>query len=466
MRVKKDGQRQLTFGGSQLKITQEFYSRYRAIHEILEQVPEILTRVHRDFEKFYGKSKKGRRSRCTSEQVLRIILVMQIEAATLREAVVRIDDSPTLRDFVGIGVDPMIDYTTLDKMYKAIQPETWQYINEALGRWAVENDEIDGSKVRLDTTVYETNVHYPTDSSLLWDSYRVLARLIARAREVAPELVGSSRLSTARIKKLCLGISRATKNGGRLGRRVKRLYSRVIDGVCKVTGWATTIAETIADALSADELSHELAGLLQEISREIESLLPAIEAVIDQARRRTQLGEGVPNSEKIFSIFEPHTELIKKGKAGKPVEFGHVVAFQQVEGKFITGYEVFEEKPLDADYIDDALEKHQRLFGSLPESLAADKGFFGSRDKLAELEATIPHVSIGKRGKLTVADREREHHPMFRELQKFRAGIEGTISFLKRSLKLTRCLYRSFKTYAATVGCLVFAHNLLVLARG
>ncbi len=356
----------------------------------------------------------------------------------------------------------MIDFTTLDKLFKAVEPETWEAINAGLAGWAVDSGAIAGSKMRIDTTVYETNIHYPSDSSLLWDSYRVLGRWIEEVRELDPSLVGRGRLHVKRAKRLFLEINRMAKNRGKTDRRMKRSYRKLIGMVSKVVTWTGEIWERIR---SQGKVRTETQDILEWSADEIARLFTPISMVIDQATRRTQHGESVPNDEKIFSIFEEHTRLIKKGKADKPIEFGHVVAFQQVEGKFITGYQVFDRTPQDADLLDDALAKHQELFGSLPESLAADRGFYGGKDKLEELSEMIPHVSIGKKGKRNADDLAREHHPVFKELQKFRAGIEGTISYLKRSLKLTRSLYRSFKTYAASVGSIVFVHNLVVLSR-
>jgi IS5 family transposase len=167
----------------------------------------------------------------------------------------------------------------------------------------------------------------------------------------------------------------------------------------------------------------------------------------------------VPNSEKLFSIFEPHTELLIRGKAGKAIEFGHMVLLQEVEDKFITDYDVFLRRPTDASLVDPILRSHKATFGCLPQSFTADKGFYESMAKLRELEEMIPNLSIAKKGKRTTAERDREHHPVFRDLQRFRAGIEGTISALKRAFKMSRCLYRSFATYCSSIGSHVFAHK-------
>jgi IS5 family transposase len=205
----------------------------------------------------------------------------------------------------------------------------------------------------------------------------------------------------------------------------------------------------------AQALIEELAHYLQMGAR-----------VMDQARRRVLLGEAVPNDEKIFSVFEPHTELLKRGKADKPIEFGHMIQIQQVEGKFITDYEAFEKKPVEHQLLEPALESHKKLFGVYPDEVAADKGYWESKVALEKLLQKVSVVAIGKKGKRTEQETERESDPAFRHAQRFRAGVEGTISFLKRVLGLLRCFNKGWEHFTATIGATVFSHNLLILARG
>jgi IS5 family transposase len=186
---------------------------------------------------------------------------------------------------------------------------------------------------------------------------------------------------------------------------------------------------------------------------------------LDQASRRVLDGEQVPNDEKLFSIFEPHTELLKRGKAAKPVEFGHMIQVGQVAAKFITDYEVFEKKPIEHQLIKPALENHKKLFGHYPESVAADKGYYQDMGAIETLSKKITVVSIAKKGSRTPDEVLRETDRDFRLAQRFRAGVEGTISFLKRILGLARCLSKGWTHYASTVGATIFAHNLLILAR-
>ena len=142
-----------------------------------------------------------------------------------------------------------------------------------------------------------------------------------------------------------------------------------------------------------------------------------------------------------------------------------MVLLQQVENKFVSDYATFDKRPSDESLVDGIIARHQKMFGQKPTNLTADKGFYKSREKLAELEKVIENVSIGKKGSRTLEEMEREHDPIFRKLQRFRAGIEGTISYLKRCYKMFRCLYRSFTTYCSSIGSHIFAHNLVALSR-
>ena len=467
MRPKFEAQREFAFPTSNLKLTREYYAKYEAISKILDATPEIVELAHRDLRMALITSNGSRpaRVRFTTEHVLRLLIVQSLEGLSLRQTVVRVDDSPALRQFVRLGRKSMMDFTTLDKLKNALRPRTWKKIHRALARHAVSQNQITGDRLRLDTTAVETNIHWPTDSTLLWDTYRVLARLIERAREVDADVVGSGRLHPRRAKHEALAITRAAAKKGRRARSLKRPYRRFLGRVEGILDWAARVAHGLADGIGSQRYSawgHAQAEALVEELAHFHSLGVR---VTDQARRRVLHGESVPNDEKVFSVFEPHTELLIRGKAGKPVEFGHMIQIQQVGEKFITDYEVYEHKPVEPTLLEPALAQHRELFGFDPSELSADKGYYQSMDQLRELEKTIHVVSIAKKGKRTPTESEREQDPLFRHAQAFRAGVEGSISFLKRMLRLARCFNKSWEHFVATVGQTVFAHNLLVLAR-
>ena len=467
MRKKKDAQRWLEFQPSNLKLTNEHYERYDAISEILDHTPELLDLAHADLRRALKSENRQQRRpkqfRITSEMVLRLTLCQSIEGASLREVVVRVDDSARLRAFTRIHDGPMIGHTAFCQLRNAIRPETWKKLNQALARAAVAEGLITGTKLRLDTTAVETNVHWPTDSSLLWDSYRTLGRLICQAREVDPKAVGCRRVHLKRVKRLATKIARKGQAKGRKASDLRSPYEQLIGQLEGICAWASELVSQLKLGLHSSRYScfdHvKVEGLVAEL-RHFEELAGR---VVWQATERVLEGRSVANEKKLFSIFEPHTELLKRGKAGKDIEFGHMVQIQQVGEKFISDYDVFEKRPVEPALVAVALESHQTLFGHLPESVAADKGYW-STDVIDDARG-VDVVSIPKKGYRSGAEEVREHDPLFRLAQKFRAGVEGSISFLKRCLRLARCMNKGWKNYVSTVGATVLAHNLLVLAR-
>jgi IS5 family transposase len=465
MRIKLDPQEPLDFSPAHLKLTREYHEKYATVDRILAETPKILTLFHREVSRVLSQAGRKRRAHFTSDQLLRAILVMEIEGLPYRETVVRIDDSQFLRRFVRVYDGEVMDPSLLCKAYKAVAPEAWQEMNQLLGRYAIDRELISGTCLRVDTTACETNIHYPTDSSLLWDGYRVTSRLIGRVREYDAEVVGPGRLQDRRVKRLMLRITRRASHKEDERSKLERPYRALLAHVSRVLNWSRQVRTRVRERLVSEAYDLQVGLILTGLVTEMDRYDGLTEKVIDQASRRILAGEKVPNAEKLFSLFEPHTELLIRGKATKPIEFGHMILLQQVEEKFITGYQVFERRPRDASLVDSILKNHQSTFGQLPESFTADKGFYQSMEQLRVLERTIPQVSIAKKGSRTAAETAREHHPTFRALQRFRAGIEGTISALKRVFKMSRCLYRSFRTFCSSVGAHVFAHNLIVLAR-
>ncbi len=458
MRNKIVEQPELRFTAPRLKLTQEFYAKYDRISRILDDNRAILDLVHADLVAHEGEGDPAR-FRYASDVVLRVGVCQLVEGLSLRQTIVRIDTCDALRDFTRIESGAMIDYSTFCRLRNAISPETWRQMNLALAHYAVQKQAITGTSLRLDTTAVETNIHWPTDSTLLLDLYRSVKRCLDQVRELEASLLRGRRFHLDAVRKLTL---RITRKGGRKrtsADTLKPLYRRLIAHVEQILSSASRAATTLRRGHNRDWQAqrHALADRLCS--------LQAVGAqVLSQTRRRVLQGESVPNDEKIFSIFEPHTELLKRGKAGKPIEFGHMIGIQQVDEKFITDYAVFERKPAEPALLEDALASHRALFGEEPSRLAADKGYY-DRGIIERLRAKIDVVSIAKKGKRTAKETEEEHDPIFRHAQRFRAGVEGTISYLKRALGLARCLCKGWRNYQSTIGASIFAHNLLILAR-
>lgn len=353
-------------------------------------------------------------------------------------------------------------YSTLNRLKNAIKADTWKAINRTLVAAAVSHDEVAGDELRIDTTAVETNVHHPTDSTLLADSYRVLNRLVKQAKKLDPSFVGDFRVRQKMVKNEAQKISRFA--GRRNARdRMKASYERILREVGRIRDLGLALGTKLQRVSRLKKHATQAPGLLK-ILEQLQRYLPLIDRVLDQAKRRIIDGETVPNDEKIFSIFEPHTELLKRGKSWRNIEYGHMVQFEQVRSKLITGYEVFSNKPHEPDLLLGVVEKHNEMFGAYPELVTTDKGY-SEQAKIEELHELGIRTSIGRKGRTRDAETlEHEHSNEFRSAQAFRAGIEGTIAFLKSSLGLRRCLNRGWDHFVATIGLSVLAHNLLKLA--
>lgn len=437
-----------------LKVVLAYRAKFDGIALILEANPGILDIAHRDFSRVLSKSEYGRGG-YTSEQILRSIVVMFIEEKSYRDTVVLVENSEFLRNFIKLGNRAMMDFTFLCKAYAALSEETWKSINEVLSGYAKKEQKITAEKLRLDTTAYETNIHYPTDSSLLWDSYRTLARLMRDAADEMRAVGLTHRFHTKKVRKLALDITRNShKKEKRVQREMRRTYETLIERV----QWIVSVGKVTMQLLSQ---KREAKAVVAELNH----YLPITEKIIGQAERRVLEGETVPSAEKVYSLFEEHTELIKRGKAGKPIEFGHKVLLAETGEKFILHYESMLTQRADKELIQESLAAHDKVFGCRPAILAGDKGFYESREQLGNLSERIETVSICKKGRRTVEEDQRESTEEFKAGQRFRAGIEGTISVLKRAFKLSKCLFKGFKNFASSVGCAVFCHNLVMLAR-
>ena len=430
------------------KTVREFREKYKGVSQVLDDAPEILDLVHRDLKKLSEGGAKGRESDFTSESLLRALVVMMVEGLSYRETVVRIAESDFLQDFIRTRKKAVMDHTFLNRAFKAVRPATWQRVNRALGQRSVESEAVDPSVIRVDTTVVETNIHWPTDSSLLWDTWRVASRIMRRGRDVLPESC-PHRFHDRKIKRLHLRITRySSSTSKKRQRQVDRDFRMLIQRVT----WIVGIAEAFCQFTKAYP-SLELTGL----GLELEGYLAAMRKVVDQATRRAS-GETVPAAERVFSIFEPHTELIKRGRRQKPIEFGHAILLCQTAEKFITDYEAYEHRPADCDLTETIIDRHEDLFGDPPEVLAGDKGFCPDGETVEQLEERVDTLAIPRRMR-DFAD------ATMTAWQSFRAGIEGTISGLKRAFRLARCYFRTFKSFQASIGLGVFCHNLIVLAK-
>lgn len=415
----------------------------REMSRILDVNPEIAELAHADLVR--GVSADKGREGLSADQVVRSTILYQSNGWSFEQLAFELTFHAAYREFCRLGLDEYPSKSVLHRDIGRIQPETWEAIHRTVIDYARRTGVEDGVKVRTDCTVTETNIHHPNDSSLLWDCVRVLTRQLDAAAEIVNVSFSDHR---KRAKRRALAISNAKKMELRVP-----LYHDLVKVTRKTIGYARRTAAALSQCKHVLASVHAIA---------IKETIALAERVVDQTERRVFHGESVPASEKLVSIFEPHTDVIRKG--GRDTLYGHKLCLSAGASNLITDCLILEGNPPDSALAVEMMERHTMQFGRPPEQVAFDGGF-ASRQNLADLKAMkIQDVAFSKRLGLPISDMVRSSWA-YRKLRDFRAGIEGIISFLKRAFGMSRSRWRglgSFKSYAWSS---IVSANLLVLAR-
>jgi IS5 family transposase len=432
----------------------------QAISEFIDKHGHLVEMVRRDLNLGLKNPKTGRNG-LTAQQVIRSLTLMRVKNWNYRDLRERISDGYTLRRFTRFYSYPVPKHDAFNRAFNRLNPVTLELINDAVVKAAVVLGLENGKKLRVDTTVVETDIHHPTDSTLLWDTVRVVTRLVGRLGDLLPDGVPGFTNRSRSARRRMQEIQRMTPR-----ERQERLvpkYRELIRATELVVGNAREVLKKTERVTSID-LVTEIA--IRALRKEIAHYCGLGDRVIDQARRRVLDGEQVPNQEKIFSIFETHTDLIKRGKTLKPVEFGHKVYIAESARGLITQYRVLDGNPTDDGHVGSSLKSHRETFGKVPSVYSADRGFFSPGNIQQCKDAGVEVVCIPQRGgRKTVAQAAYEKSPSFKEGQRFRAGIEGRISVLFRGRGMKRCLAEGRERFELLVGAAVLANNLMVIAR-
>ncbi len=431
----------------------------RGIADFLDQHSALAEKVRLDLVRGLKKPTTGRNG-ITPSQTLRALILMRVKNWDYRELRERINDGYTLRGFTDFDGHPVPKHDAFNRAFNRLTPQTLEAINQAVIQAAVDLGLEDGKKLRVDTTVVETNIHYPTDSTLLWDSVRTITRLVEDLHRKLPQGVEGFTNRTRSARRRMQEIERMSARERQVQQQPK--YRELI----RITG------QVVQNARQAIEKAKEVTGIdvaagvaIDQLRTEIASYCDLADRVIDQTRRRVIHGEEVPVDEKVYSIFETHTDLIKRGKARKPVEFGHKVFLAESAQGLITDYQVLEGNPADSVHVGPSLERHQKTFQQAPELYAGDRGFDSVENQKKCQEAGVGHIGIPQRGGTKTAERKAfERSPQFQKSQRFRVGIEGRISVLIRGRGLRRCLAKGRERFQVLVGAAVLTNNLMRIA--
>jgi transposase, IS5 family len=438
----------------------DFEPELRELDRLLED-DVLFERVKADLARRARHSVSRGRPSTPVEVILRMLVVKRLYRWSYEQTEHFVADSLVLRQFCRVYLEPVPDDTTLIRWANLIRPQALEALNERVIELARSLQVTRGRKLRVDSTVVETTIHHPTDSRLVGDGVRVLSRLLRRAKALVGAVPGLSRTAfaghTRSVRRLAQQIHRLTRRKGEeAAEQMRTAYQRL----------ATLGQQTCAQAVRVRRALADHAGsVAQRLAAQFDQVLPLVQQALDQAVRRVLRGEAVPASEKIVSLFEPHTQIIQRHKAGKPVEFGRKLWLEEVEGGLVSGYRVLDAAGQDHAYLADSLAEHQRRFGHPPWLLTGDRGVSSPANEALARQAGVRRIALPATGKLSAARQAHERTPQFRRAYRFRAGVEGRIRVLQRDFGLDRCPAHGAAGMGRWVGWGILTHNLTKIAQ-
>ena len=438
MRQKREKQRPLSPPWPDHQLAHEL----KVISRILDDNPQTLELIVQDLSDRVdsGLGAPG----LTAEQVLRCAVIKQLHQFSYRKLEFHLVDSQSCQRFCRLPYGASISKATLAENLGKIEPTTWKAINDHLVLWAQARGLEKGQRIRVDATAVQTHIHYPLDSELLYDGIRVVTRWLGRLRDW--EGIGFVD-HTRRAKRRVLNIR------NRRGKKRLDGYRDLIKVASKTAHYAEQALA--ASAQWSDPLS--LAGAAQ-----LAHYLELLHKVIEQTQRRVLSGEAVAAQEKICSVFEEHTDIIKKSP--RETVFGHKVFVSTGASSLILDCVVERGNPADSNYVQPFLERHRQLCGKVPRQSAWDGGFASAANLRWAKEQGVQDVAFSKKCGLTVQSMVRSSW-VYKQLKRFRAGIEGCIGTLKHTFGLHRCSWKGWPHFQSYVHASVLTYNLVVLAR-
>jgi IS5 family transposase len=424
----------------------------------------IVTAVYEALGKRHPKSRSRGRRGAPAEMVLRLLVLKHARNWSYEVLEREVRANLVYRDFARVGGGKMPDAKTMGRWGLAVGPEAIKQVHERMMTIAQDQGVVQGRRMRVDTTVVETNVHYPTDSSLLGDGVRVLIRTMKKITEITGQTGTKLRDRSRSVKLRMLDIARAARSKAKQNSaKLKGAYGRLLNSISRVVGQAKQFSGEIAAGVK--RAANPLAQLkLDGLRQQIEQMLPRVKQVMKQTRARIYRGD-TRSEGKLLSVFEPSTEVIRKGKAGKPNEFGKMVKLQEAENQIVIDFEVYDKRPNDSDLLIPAIEIHQATLRRAPHLVAADAAFYSGKNEATAKAKGVKRVCIPNRSTKSAERRREQKKRWFRNGQKWRTGCEGRISVVKRRHGLNRCRYKGQNGMKRWVGLGVIADNLINIGR-
>lgn len=446
MREKRTIQASIFEGYAEHEIGREL----KAMSDWLDQNIDLLDWVAADVKQ-RNVEETGRKG-LSIESVLRCAILKQYRQLSYEDLVFTLMDSASCQTFVRLTMAWYPKKATLQSCISAISDVTWEQINQRLLRSADKAKQERGEMLRIDSTVTESPIHAPSDSTLLWDSVRVLVRLLKRAEELAEGVTtidyrNHQRLAKKRTRAICYTRGQEKKAA---------LYRDLITATQNSLDYVEQADTKLLGVMLSDPMAYML------WRAQFNHYKPLILRVIDQAERRVFHGEKVPSAEKVVSIFEEHTDIIVKGS--RDIQYGHKLNLSTGRSGMILDVVIEEGNPADSERFLPMLERHIEQYGKAPRQMAADGGY-ASLENLHEAKALkVKDVAFHKKCGLKVEEMAKSPW-VYRKLRNFRAGIEAGISCMKRAYGLGRCTWKGLKHFRSYVWSSVVAHNLALFGR-
>ena len=396
------------------------------------------------------------------DRLLRCCVLKHLKGWSFRDLERELRSNLIYRRFTRFDAETTPDFTTFSKLFALLSPADTQQIHQRVVGLAREQGVAPGRKLRTDTTCVESNVHYPTDSSLLGDGIRVLSRslqrIAAECENGALEVVDHARS----VKHRLLEISRSAKC------LTEANQQRMRESYQKLVALTRGVVRQVSDAVQRWSKGRlKVVGKFLLVEAQIGQLrhfLPLVEKVIAQTKERVWGGNSHVEG-KVLSLFEPHTEVIRKGKAHKPNEFGRLVRIDEVENGIVSGYQVLEGNAADTNSWLPAIQHHQARFGNAPKMATADRGFFSAKNEREAEDLGVEKVALPATGRLSQSRAKRQKERWFKRALRWRAGCEATMSHLKNPFSMRRAAYKGDRGFKRYVGWCVITKNLFSMAR-
>jgi IS5 family transposase len=425
---------------------------------------QIVMAVYDALSRRHAKSRNLGRRATSAETVLRLLVLKHVRNWSYEVLEREVRANLVYRDFTRVGAAKMPDAKTMGRWGTALGPETIERVHARLVEIAREKSVVRGRRMRVDTTVVETNVHYPTDSSLLGDGVRVLTRTMKKITDIVGN-IGTKLIDRRRSVKLrVLDIARAARGKGKPHlERLARAYGQLLNSTSRVVGQAKRFSIEIAQGVKCSRNAVQQLAL-ESLREQIDAMVPLVKRAMKQTRARIFSGN-TRSEDKLLSLFEPSTEVIRKGKAAKPNEFGKMVKLQEAENQVVTDYEVYARRPHDSDLLIGSIKTHEALLGRVPRLVAADAGFYSSKNETAAKALGVKRVCVPNRSTKSPERRREQKKRWFKNGQKWRTGCEGRISVVKRRHGLNRCRYKGFDGMQRWVGLGIVADNVVNVSR-